>query len=64
MNIDEYIKSLHQLYILFLQITREQNKFIFRLVDNYLGDANTRHPSSVTVYDYYDPGRTVATKGK
>ncbi|XP_053373562.1 venom factor-like [Mercenaria mercenaria] len=36
-------------------LTSHENNFVFRLVDNFDGDVNSRQPVSVDVFDYYNP---------
>jgi hypothetical protein len=40
-----------------LKITFNETKFIFRVIDNFEGDKNSRQPASIKVYDYYNPGK-------
>nr|ACN37845.1 complement component C3 [Ruditapes decussatus] len=39
------------------EITSSETNFIFRLKDGFDGEKNSRQPSSVYVYDYYNPDR-------
>ncbi|XP_060557864.1 venom factor-like [Ruditapes philippinarum] len=38
-----------------MKITFNETKFIFRVIDNFEGDKNSRQPASIKVYDYYNP---------